>query len=90
MDANKLVKLQEIGYRLPASCSLCIYGNFRPTAEFGGCTLHRYDHLKHDADNKELSVHRTGRCGDFDPDPAKMTRIAHFQPLFTDGLDGSS
>lgn len=87
MDANKLMKLQEIGYQLPPSCSICVHGNFRGNAEFGGCTLHRYDHLKHDANGKELSVHRTGRCRDFEPEPVAMGRILHFDPLFSDGLE---
>ena len=64
MDKNKLAMLQDIGYIIPKTCGLCTYGSFRsnPQSLWGGCTLMSYDHRKHTATSKPLSIYFGGSC----------------------------
>ena len=62
MDANKLMKLQDIGYTIHRCCGLCQHGVFAGKADFGTCALLTYDHLKHTEANRQLSINRYGVC----------------------------
>lgn len=85
MDANKLKKLQEIGYKVHPCCGLCKHGKFRPNNDFGDCTIQGYKHLKHTAESKPLSVVRLGGCPSFEPDSARMAFIHGFAELMEEG-----
>lgn len=67
MDANKVIKLDEIGYKILPCCMNCKFGNFYHLG-FGECTKQTYVHLKHDnpGGSRPLSIHASGTCDDFD------------------------
>ena len=65
MDLNKLVKLREIGYRIPPACATCTWGSFRMGSDYGGCMRHTYNHAKHTDEEMPLSIHKAGLCGDY-------------------------
>ncbi len=78
MDANKREVLVEIGYQLGA-CGVCAHSTFATDAsDFGTCGLHKYAHLKHTGDFREVSVHRCGRCPMFQVDPMQNLRLHRF------------
>jgi hypothetical protein len=63
MDKNKLQKLREIGYTLRNCCANCEHGMF-PSNNFGTCSVHKYRHLKHTGELRDLSIHKYGCCPD--------------------------
>jgi hypothetical protein len=65
MDANKKKKLEDIGYRVLNTCSLCRHSVFSFGSDFGECSQFEYHHLKHD-DKRQLSIHRSGSCDCFE------------------------
>lgn len=65
MDENKRQKLKEIEYGINECCGLCVHGKFRGTM-FGDCLLHSYQHLKHSAESKDLSINVYGHCKNFE------------------------
>lgn len=66
MDANKVEKLKEIGYEIRPACGTCDWATFRDGSDFGSCGLHTYNHLKHDDDGMDLSVHLFGSCSEYE------------------------
>jgi hypothetical protein len=66
MDANKEKKFQELDYRIQRSCQLCKFASFRQQSNWGKCSKHTYDHLKHSDSNRHLSIYRSGVCPDFE------------------------
>lgn len=62
MDANKRLKLLEIGYKMNGACGNCKHGVFNERLEFGTCSLHTYVHEKHTVPARNLSVHKAGYC----------------------------
>jgi len=66
MDTNKRLKLIDIGYRILNTCGSCV--SFRTNgvmgSGFGSCTRYQYMHLKQG--RKDLSVHRSGTCPEFE------------------------
>lgn len=67
MDANKRVKLLEIGYEIPPSCGTCAFSDIKPTSDYGECSMHTYTHQKHTDSHRQLSVHRYGGCPSYKP-----------------------
>ena len=80
MDANKREKLLEVGYQIPKVCGLCKYGRFKVGNDFGDCTLFTYEHQKHSAESKPLSIVKYGGCPKFEPDSMRM----HFLHAYTE------
>jgi len=67
MDANKLQKLKNIGYKLRPVCATCRF--FRIVtmdSKFSTCKKHVYVHQKHKEKARELSVHSYGWCSDWE------------------------
>lgn len=62
MDANKLLKLREIGYKILPTCDTCDWAEFREGSDFGACMFHSYKHAKHTDETMDLSIHRSGSC----------------------------
>jgi len=61
MDENKLKVLKDINYKIGPVCGLCKHGEF--TADmWGTCAEHKYSHLKHTGEKRDLSIHRYGHC----------------------------
>ena len=62
-DENKFAKLREVGYTIPVTCGLCLYG---PAAKEGWaeCKMHRYEHLRQSSPEggRGVSVHTSGTC----------------------------
>jgi hypothetical protein len=79
MDKNKLEKLRDLKYIIPATCGRCVFGKFVPGSPWGGCQKHQYTHLKHTGDPRQLSIHVGGRCDDIQIDPARTGDLAAFQ-----------
>ena len=77
VDANKLVKLKEIGYTIQKCCVLCKHSTFR-LDDWGACALHQYNHLKHTGPPKPLSIHKLGWCPKGELDPTKTANLAKF------------
>lgn len=61
MDANKRLKLVEIGYTIVPTCSNCIHSNIGGAARWGTCDIVGYEHLKH-GETRALSISRDGTC----------------------------
>ena len=78
MDANKLVKLQDINYRMCKVCGLCLHGNF-PSYEWGTCRLYKYNHLKHSETTRELSIHKFGSCKHFELNESRINNLGTFK-----------
>lgn len=77
MDANKRLKLVDIGYEIKPTCSTCSHGRFENQHElFGTCKRHDYQHLKHSGGRRELSVFQGGSCNDHEFD-ATLDGILH-------------
>lgn len=79
MDANKSVKLRDIGYTIPVVCGLCRHGKFQSGNDFGDCAVKTYVHLKHTAGEKPLSVSKFGKCPDAVVDEAKASTLHGFR-----------
>lgn len=62
MDANKLARLEDIGYSIQPTCGLCVHFFAPPGGEFGECDLYSYEHQKHTGPPRKLSVNRHGSC----------------------------
>ena len=84
MDANKLKKLREIGYKISPSCRICVHGRFPSTlGMWGTCMKFSYDHLKHSDQKRELSVNAFGSCeNDFE---IRDISLELYQEFFSDG-----
>lgn len=71
MDKKKLKVLRDIAYTFPMTCGLCSHGQFQAyhgnMPLWGTCRVHTYKHDKHTGDERQLSVHLLGGCGDFQP-----------------------
>jgi hypothetical protein len=77
MDENKRQKLAKIEYRIFKCCALCRYSKF-PNNEWGTCSLHNYEHLKHSDAKRQLSVVKYGGCPQYIEDPAKVATLDRF------------
>ena len=84
MDANKLLKLSTIDYTIQPSCGLCIYSKF-PNNDWGTCSRHVYDHLKHDGTHN-LSIHRLGNCSKFTFSKEKAEGMEHYDQFIIKGV----
>lgn len=79
MDANKLIKLKEIDYRILKTCGLCVNSSFAsPLSSWGECTKHSYDHLKHSSNRRHLSIYRGGTCTEFAQNPKSVGELGRF------------
>lgn len=76
MDPNKRAELHRIGYTIPKTCGLCKHGVFVGKSDFGGCELRTYEHIKHSASHRQLSVFRGGSCPDkFEPSESALSTL---------------
>lgn len=80
MDQNKEQKLRDIGYEINQVCGLCKYSLF-PNNDWGTCSLHVYDHKKHDGIH-QLSIHKLGYCPEFSQDSVMTQPLIHYQEFF--------
>ena len=71
MDENKLEILKRIGYKVNKTCGFCIHGTFWDS-EWGTCKIHTYNHLKHTAKTRQLSITIFGSCSKHEIDPDNM------------------
>lgn len=62
MDANKLLKLHEVGYEVRETCGTCLHAQIDRRNDYGTCGFIQYNHLKHSDSERELSIHRSGHC----------------------------
>lgn len=62
MDENKRKKLKQIGYTIKRCCMNCENSRFSPIRSWGTCSLHKYNHLKHSVQERDLSINRSGYC----------------------------
>tara|TARA_B100000614_G_scaffold258752_1_gene281852 strand:+ start:105764 stop:106027 length:264 start_codon:yes stop_codon:yes gene_type:complete len=83
MDRNKAITLGQIDYRLQSACGLCAHGNFNGQT-WGTCNKHSYKHEKHTGDVRQLSIHFTGVCPDFERCEVASSSIEHYAPFFKD------
>lgn len=81
MDADKERTLIEIGYVID-SCGVCLFADIAAGQDWGTCLAHTYQHAKHTDTVRDLSIHRAGRCGDFEagPDILALGAFASFLP----------
>ena len=78
MDENKLKKLHEIGYKFQPCCGMCKHSTFSPGSMFGDCGIHSYDHLKHTAESKPLSVNVFGHCPRYEFEERLLSKLHGF------------
>lgn len=64
MDENKAQALRDINYQIQPVCAFCVHGEFKPGSAWGDCSLHHYEHKKHDnpEGGRKLSIHIMGGC----------------------------
>lgn len=62
MDANKLIKLREVGYVVRKTCGNCVFSKLNPSTGWGTCALHAYEHQKHSEAQRQMSIVASGRC----------------------------
>ena len=67
MDENKWQKLMSVGYSMYRTCAICNHSNF-PLNDWGTCKIHKYKHKKHTEQWREMSIHKSGGCPDFELD----------------------
>jgi len=79
MDANKVTKMGEIGYTVRPCCALCVQGSFAANNDWGTCSAHTYEHKKHSASKRQLSIHKAGVCASFRAD---LRRLGAYHCLF--------
>ena len=77
MDANKRLRLNEIGYEFRHTCGRCVYAELSHDG-WGTCALYSYEHLKH-KEERQLSIHRSGWCPSYVRDDATQATNAHYQ-----------
>ena len=77
MDANKRLRLVEIGYRILPTCATCKYGQFHMD-EWGTCGAYNYIHLKH-GDLRELSINKSGTCPQHRFDESELRNLHAFE-----------
>ena len=80
MDANKRLKLADIGYQVQNICMLCKHSTF-PLDDWGTCELHMYEHEKHTDTVRKLSIHKAGSCPQFLADEVQMNQLGAFAEL---------
>jgi hypothetical protein len=78
MDANKRLKLLEIGYEIKPACGMCVHANFRDE-DFGTCNKVTYQHFKHVGSPRPLSILRYGSCPQYQPALSYETYIHGFK-----------
>jgi hypothetical protein len=79
VDANKLSRLTEIGYRIGPQCGLCRHGRFT-TYDWGSCDRHQYEHGKHTGPARALSIFRGGVCDSgYELDPGRLAALGGFE-----------
>jgi hypothetical protein len=83
MDDNKLKKLLAIGYTITPSCGSCSHAVLG-LDEFGTCTQHSYDHLKHTDETRKLSIHRDGSCGEYARRDDYVGKLGAYTQFMTD------
>lgn len=76
MDEAKRQVLHTVGYRIGPSCGQCVHFNAPGRHEWGTCRLHLYLHGKHTDREREVSVHTSGFCPDFDRHPSSVAELA--------------
>lgn len=74
MDANKLVVLRDINYKVQPHCGICVHADLSMDG-WGYCNLHTYQHGKHSEHTSRLSIHRAGSCGSFELDQVATSRL---------------
>lgn len=76
LDANKLVKLKVIGYKVRQTCGNCVHSFFpNQRTDWGTCSKHQYDHLKHSDQTRQLSINRFGRCDTYEKSPTATSEL---------------
>ncbi len=74
-DPSKLAALGSAGYRLRDICGICVQARFPSPTDWGTCSKIAYEHGKHVGAPRQASIHRSGWCPAFDPDPAKKADL---------------
>jgi hypothetical protein len=80
MDATKLEVLKGI-YSVQKVCGLCEHGSF-PHDNWGTCSSHAYQHLKHTGAARQLSVVKFGSCPAFKADETKVVALGAYREFF--------
>lgn len=62
MDANKRKLLDQVGYEVRACCGTCRHARVSQGSEWGTCSIHSYDHVKHTGPARALSISIFGGC----------------------------
>lgn len=75
-DENKFAVLRGAGYRIPAQCGFCQFGQFQVSSnqlnpQWGTCGQHQYDHGKHTGEARGVSIHTAGCCNSYVENVAK-------------------
>lgn len=78
MDQNKLELLRKISYLINKSCGICIYANIG-SSDWGTCSFHKYSHLKHSEEVRDLSINRYGSCGNFKINQSELLKLEKFE-----------
>ena len=83
MDENKKKKLEEIKYKIFPCCGACKSGNFMTGMPWGTCMKFTYDHQKHTGEDRNISIHRSGVCDNFEENEAEKEYLGLFAEFCT-------
>lgn len=75
-DKTKLDALDKAGFKIKATCGICVHATIRVGSDWGTCSLIRYEHEKHTGSPRDASIHKAGGCALFELDPADKTDLA--------------
>lgn len=82
MDSNKLALLKQVGYAVSRCCYFCKHaGPFKLNTIWSTCLKHKYRHLKHTGDLRQMSIVKFGVCSSFEPNDAAKVELGTFGQL---------
>jgi hypothetical protein len=82
MDPNKADALDEIDYRIVPCCWMCCFGHFEEGKEWGECYSHQYDHTKHTEKPRNISIHRSGKCRDYQASSVPLNKLGAYRRYY--------
>lgn len=79
MDANKLILLNHVDYKVCRCCYFCKHAEpFLAHNNWSTCRKHLYQHLKHTGEMRQMSILKFGVCRDFEFADVYQTGLGAF------------
>lgn len=79
--------LKDINYKVNITCGLCKHSEFVQNRMWGLCKKFKYQHLKHTDSERDLSVHRCGKCPHGEISDEGLIELGKFSELIRKNTD---